>query len=250
MDILLSESENIYDALIEKQTESKDQLINQDSGNAVFEKKKKVFNYDEISDIQSYPYLKFDNEKGMFQCSIFDYLSLKRSDSLKHIKRKHKKEIRSKEEGLNDIIAAENDDCDQITNDLKTSTESNPESPKKLNLAKLFPYLKFDHIENKFQCTICNKTTYADTSHGRRGLLRHIKLMHKYDLESNMDFLPNIRSENCVNSICRKKYGSYKKFWCENCLTILKVKKSKKKIQNWTQWNKSSFEEKIMPRLW
>ena len=110
-DSLLSESENIYDALIKKQTESKDQMINQDLGNSAFEKTEMVFNFDEISDSQSYPYLKFANEKGMFQCSICNHLSRKRSDSLKHIKGKHKKEIRSKEEGLDDIIAAENDNC-------------------------------------------------------------------------------------------------------------------------------------------
>ena len=108
IDSLLSESEN---TLIEKQTECKDQMINQDSGNAAFERTEKVFNYDDISDIQSYPYLRFDNEKGMFQCSICNHFTRKRSDSLKHIKQKHKKEIRSKEEGLNDIIVAENDNC-------------------------------------------------------------------------------------------------------------------------------------------
>jgi hypothetical protein len=86
-------------------------MSNQDSGNAAFEKTEKMFNSDDISDSQSYPYLKFDNEKGMFQCSICNHLSPKRSDSLKHIKRKHKKEIRSKKECLNDIIASENDNC-------------------------------------------------------------------------------------------------------------------------------------------
>ena len=80
----------------------------------------------------------------------------------------------------------------------------------------MFSCLKFDNIKNEFQCTICNKTTSGKSiKTGRKNLLRHIKLIHKDELESNVDFLPNIRSEDCVNSMCKRKYGSYKKLWCE-----------------------------------
>ena len=70
-----------------------------------------MFNYDDISDIQSYPYLKFDHEKNMFQCSFCNHLSIERRNSLRHIKRNHKKEIRSETAGLNDRITAETYDC-------------------------------------------------------------------------------------------------------------------------------------------
>ena len=52
-------------------------------------------------------------------------------------------------------------------------------SAKQFNTTELFSCLKFDHIQNEFQCTICNKTTSGKSiKTGRKNLLRHIKLMH------------------------------------------------------------------------
>jgi len=52
-------------------------------------------------------------------------------------------------------------------------------SAKQFNTTELFSCLKFDHIQNEFQCMICNKTTSGKSiKTGRKNLLRHIKLMH------------------------------------------------------------------------
>ena len=56
---------------------------------------------------QSYSYLKFDHNKDMFQCSICNHLSIKRSNSLRHIARNHKKEIRSDTAALSNMVAAD-----------------------------------------------------------------------------------------------------------------------------------------------
>ena len=214
MDSLLSESEN---TLIEKQTECKDQMINQDSGNAAFESTEKVFNYDDISDIQSYPYLRFGNEKGMFQCAICNHMSCKRSDSLKHIKRKHKKEIRSKEEGLNGKIAAENDVCQKSLckklygshgvgrkfwckgcKKLRTSIKKNHIKRKELcrecgkNVCNLRDHILRVHTVETVKCSICEK------------MLKNAKVLKAHNATVHDEKVP------CVH--CGKLYG-VKQMW-------------------------------------
>ena len=217
MDSLLSESEKNYNALIEKQTESKDQLSNPDSGNPAFEKTEKVFNYDDISDIQSYPYLRFGNEKGMFQCAICNHMSCKRSDSLKHIKRKHKKEIRSKEEGLNGKIAAENDVCQKSLckklygshgvgrkfwckgcKKLRTSIKKNHIKKKELcrecgkNVCNLRDHILRVHTVETVKCSICEK------------MLKNAKVLKAHNATVHDEKVP------CVH--CGKLYG-VKQMW-------------------------------------
>ena len=98
-------------------------------------------------------------------------------------------------------------------------------SAKQFNRAELFSYLKFDHIQNEFQCTICNKTTFGKTiTIGRNNLLRHIKLMHNSELLN-----PIKETMDCENSMCKTKCGLYKELWCENCIMI-KDKKAQEKI--------------------
>ena len=90
-----------------------DQKVNLETNNESSNDKKQEFEQitDEISDTQFYPYLKFDHEKDLFQCFFCNHLSLTRCNSLRHIGRNHKKEIRSKTAGLNDRITAETNDC-------------------------------------------------------------------------------------------------------------------------------------------
>jgi hypothetical protein len=84
-----------------------------ENGNESSNDKKQEFEQitDEISDTQLYPYLKFHHEKDMFQCSFCNHLSLTRRNSLRHMERNHKKEIKSNTEGLSNVIAAETNDC-------------------------------------------------------------------------------------------------------------------------------------------
>ena len=111
--------------------------------------------------------------------------------------------------------------------------ESNGELVRQEPGKQLFSYLKLDLIKDRFQCMICNKTT-AGSANGRKNLFRHIKLMHKDKLESNNtdQLAPIKRAEDCENSMCKKIYGSYERFWCENCLIISKVKQPRKKYKN------------------
>ena len=90
-----------------------DQKVNFETDNESGKDKKQEVEQitDGIGDTQLYPYLKFDHEKDMFQCSICNYLSLKRCNSLRHIARNHKKEIRSETAGLNNRSTAETNDC-------------------------------------------------------------------------------------------------------------------------------------------
>ena len=102
-----------------------------------------------------------------------------------------------------------------------------------LEMSRLFSSIKFDHIEDKFQCLICNKTT-AGTATGRKNLFRHVKLMHKKKLESSDtdQFASTKRIGDCGNSMCKQIYGSYERFWCENCVFISKVKLPRKKYKS------------------
>jgi len=116
---------------------------------------------------------------------------------------------------------------------------------KQYNKAELFSYLKFDNIQNEFQCTICNKTTSGKTiKTGRKNLLRHIKLMHNNELLN-----PIKETKDCENSMCKTKYGLCKELWCENCIMISKVKKPKKKYKNILKMRVYSECGKSVPNL-
>ena len=118
-------------------------------------------------------------------------------------------------------------------------------SAKQFNRAELFSCLKFDHIQNEFQCTICNKTTSGKTiKTGRKNLLRHIKLMHNNELLN-----PIKETKDCENSMCKTKYGLYKELWCENCIMISKEKKPKKKYKNMLKMRVCTECGKSVPNL-
>ena len=156
-----------------------------------------------------------DSCGGKFSlCS--DKPKFQNTNSLKgHLKSKHQNEFSKYLEELNGVL-------------LKQEL-----SGKQLEMSKLFSSIKFDHIEDKFQCLICNKTT-AGTATGRKNLFRHVKLMHKKELESNDtdQFAPTKTIGDCGNSMCKQIYGSYERFWCENCIFISKVKQPRKKYKN------------------
>ena len=164
-----------------------------------FVKRAPIWNYFKL--------LESDKSKATCDCCginlsvVSDKPKFQNTTSLKgHLKSKHQNEFSKYLEELNGVL-------------LKQES-----SGKQLEMTKLFSSIKFDHIEDKFQCLICNKTT-AGTASGRKNLFRHIKLMHKNKLESNDtdQFAPIKRIGDCRNSMCKQIYGSHERFWCENC---------------------------------
>ena len=92
----------------------------------------------------------------------------------------------------------------------------------------LLPFLKFNIVENKFQCLACNLPCTE-----RHHLYKHMRVKHGNEIVTKA--LTSTKSENhqkCDGSMCKRVYGSVgigKTFWCEKCLKELKLTEEMKK---------------------
>ena len=141
--------------------------------------KKEYAKLDQLA--QSYPYLKFDYDKGMFLCSICNHLSNNRFNSLRHIARNHKKEIRSDTAALSNMVAA---DCGKSFCRKLYGSQGKTFWCKECtrffsNLAKL-PRKKSKIIWKKELCQECGKNV--------TNLKHHILRMHTVE---------NVKCSNC-----------------------------------------------------
>ena len=106
-----------------------------------------------------------------FLCSICNHLSNNRFNSLSHIARNHKKEISSDTAALSNMVAADCGKlfcrklygshkegktfwCRECTRFFSSNQKVNPETD--ILYFQSYPYLKFDHDKDMFQCSICN----------------------------------------------------------------------------------------------
>ena len=95
----------------------------------------------------------------------------------------------------------------------------------------LFPLLRFNQDEEKFQCFLCNSLLSE-----RSKLLTHLKTVHRNEIDEKT--IMNNKSEqnqDCDGSVCKKIYGVHgkaKELWCKECLKELKLAKQMKKESN------------------
>ena len=92
----------------------------------------------------------------------------------------------------------------------------------------LLPFLKFNIVENKFQCVACNSPCT-----GRNDMYKHMRVKHGNEIVTKA--LTNTKSENhqkCDGSLCKIVYGSVgigTTFWCKKCMKELKSNEEMKK---------------------
>ena len=92
----------------------------------------------------------------------------------------------------------------------------------------LLPFLKFNIVENIFQCVACNLPCTE-----RHYLYKHMRVKHGNEIITKA--LTSTKSENhqkCDGSLCKIVYGSVgigTTFWCNKCLKDLKSNEEMKK---------------------
>ena len=113
----------------------------------------------------------------------------------------------------------------------------------------LFPFMKFNSENDKFECSICNylvpeicrKAKIPENSMDmpikqdpsicveRSYLFQHIRSEHKNEINASKG--TKLKAINdCGNFVCQKLYGNRKtktiqKFWCKKCINELQLKK-------------------------
>ena len=117
---------------------------------------------------------------------------------------------------------------------------------------ELLSFLRFNHDEDKFECSICN-VLLKD----RPRMYDHLKEKHKNEI--NAKAVANTQLENnqdCDGTICAKVYGNKgKKFWCKICKLPLQLAEDSrkepkvcpecgKKVHNLTGHRLTHYQEK------
>ena len=212
-----------YNELIEKQFVSKDQLINQDSGNVPILKTKKMFDSDHKATdcLAKEKHIEVDLENEN-KNQVPENNCEKRVESFKEIVDFNNKGIGYKPK-LNDHKVNLETDYES-SNDKKQDIE---QIIDEISESQFYPYLKFDHEKDMFQCSFCNHLSLT-----RRNSLRHMARNHKKEIRSGLNDIITAETNDCGKSFCRKLYGNQgKKYWCTECTRFFSnvAKKEKKR---------------------
>ena len=93
-----------------------------------------------------------------------------------------------------------------------------------------FLSLKYDKLEKKFYCSVCNKSSHG-THEGRKNVLRHIMTVHQKGQEIELKPTVPLQKDECEGHICRELYGlGQRQLWCKHCDHLYRTRPKKPSV--------------------